>query len=142
MERDSEGYKRAKETNLVRMYRRRIPCTCLDKKKEKKEDKMGLCSFGQCCECKPLKRLNVCSECQVARYCCKDCQQNDWPVHQLTCHSLAEQREGEAKKRLSKEESTESMTETESDDYEDHEIKEISRLKVKKTSSMRTLFAV
>jgi hypothetical protein len=60
----------------------------------------------------------------------------------MVCVSLAKQREAEAKKRSQKEESTESMTETESDDCVAYEIKEVPIKTVKKTWSMRTLCAV
>ena len=75
---------------LVSFYRKRISCTCLDKKhKEVKSiKKMGLCNNDQC----PLPGLKVerskmlyCTRCRDAYYCSRDCQEADWRGHKKSC---------------------------------------------------------
>ncbi|KAI1341252.1 hypothetical protein F5Y15DRAFT_422527 [Xylariaceae sp. FL0016] len=34
--------------------------------------------------------LHTCGQCQSARYCSRECQEKDWPVHQLVCYSYLE----------------------------------------------------
>jgi len=81
---------------LVSFYRKRISCTCLDKKhKEVKSiKKMGLCNNNQC----PLPGLKVerskmlyCTRCSVAYYCSRDCQEADWRGHKKSCKKTAEE---------------------------------------------------
>ncbi|KAI9028718.1 hypothetical protein DFJ74DRAFT_750926 [Hyaloraphidium curvatum] len=50
--------------------------------------------FTVCCEvCKDPRRegegLLRCAECGVIRYCSKECQRKDWPVHRKVCEMMA-----------------------------------------------------
>jgi hypothetical protein len=99
-----DGLKEAKVVNLTRFYKHRLPCSCLNKTKEKKVEKMGQCTFEGCGEMKPIVRLSACAGCQVATYCCVDCQRNDWPDHGKVCQTLANQKKEEPSER--EEEST------------------------------------
>jgi len=81
---------------LVSFYRKRISCTCLDKKhKEVKSiKKMGLCNNDQC----PLPGMKVerskmlyCTLCRDAYYCSRDCQEADWRGHKKSCKKTAEE---------------------------------------------------
>lgn len=46
------------------------------------------CNF--CCE--SFKNNDRCLHCLTVAYCSKECQQQDWPIHQLMCHSLLDAR--------------------------------------------------
>ena len=37
-------------------------------------------------------RYLVCGGCAVARYCCEECQRNDWGWHQVYCAAMARSR--------------------------------------------------
>ena len=71
--------------DVVRFFRKRIPCKCLDQRYScaKETPKLGECKT---CE-KQMERshLQLCSKCKVAQYCCRDCQVKDWPVHKMDC---------------------------------------------------------
>eukprot|EP00984_Skeletonema_dohrnii_P008435 scaffold3105_cov135-Skeletonema_dohrnii-CCMP3373.AAC.3 len=81
---------------LVSFFRKRISCTCLDKKHNevKSIKKMGLCNNDQC----PLPGLKVerskmlyCTRCRDAYYCSRDCQEAAWRGHNKSCTKTAEQ---------------------------------------------------
>ncbi len=76
--------------SLVKYLRKRIPCSCLDRKyKEVK----SLPRFGFCCntECtlpnRQVERSKMfsCSGCDEMHYCCHQCQKADWPRHKEWC---------------------------------------------------------
>ena len=145
LKKDPDGHKRAKTHNLKRFFRKRIPCSCLDKnakkqkKKEKKtcctserkripclddkksqkqkQEKMACCSFGPCSERKALKRLFICAGCMAALYCCAECQQNDWKSHSMVCTCITDNK-GEAT-RMTKDKTSvkEDHTETTESDW-------------------------
>lgn len=80
---------------LVSYLRRRIPCSCLDKKyKEVKSiPKIGLCCSSEC----PLpggmttRSLTMCcSRCRAANYCSRECQVAAWKEHKDECTFYAD----------------------------------------------------
>ena len=75
---------------LVKFYRHRIPCSCLDKKYEevKHITKLGVCYNPQCSlQSRIIKRSNTmyCSRCRCATYCSRECQKADWSRHKPNC---------------------------------------------------------
>ena len=80
----------ADDHTLVKYFRRRIPCSCLDKKyKEVKHvTKLGICYNPNC----PLperkierSKLMHCTRCRQANYCSVACQNAAWKSHKRTC---------------------------------------------------------
>ena len=80
----------ADEHTLVKYFRRRIPCSCLDEKynKVKHVTKLGICYNPEC----PLPdrkiercKLMHCTRCRQANYCSIECQRADWKSHKETC---------------------------------------------------------
>ena len=75
---------------LVKFFRHRILCSCLDEKYEevKHITKMGCCYNPQCSL--PNKRVErskakYCSRCRCATYCSRECQVADWSRHKSDC---------------------------------------------------------
>ena len=80
------------EHSLVKLFRRRIPCSCLDNKYEevKSITKMGFCYSPQC----PDRRVErsktmYCSRCRSVTYCSRECQKADWARHKSYCDNAA-----------------------------------------------------
>mmetsp|Transcript_7803 Transcript_7803/g.12887 ORF Transcript_7803/g.12887 Transcript_7803/m.12887 type:complete len:350 (-) Transcript_7803:52-1101(-) len=80
----------ADEHTLVKYFRRRIPCSCLDEKynEVKHVTKVGICFNPEC----PLPdrtiercKLMNCTRCRQAQYCSIECQRADWKSHRRTC---------------------------------------------------------
>lgn len=73
------------ERSLLRFYRKRIPCTCLDdmSSEAKKLPKMGVCNY--CRESKEYKSLMDCSLCKQSHYCSRTCQELHWMEHKSLC---------------------------------------------------------
>jgi len=71
--------------SLVKFYRKRIPCHCLDEAHAelKPQSKTGVCSH--CGERFERKFLKECSICELEKYCSKDCQIAHWPQHKKKC---------------------------------------------------------
>ena len=85
----------ADDHTLVSFYRKRIPCSCLDKKyKEVKSvKKMGQCYNPGCSH--PGRKVErskmfTCTRCGVANYCSFECQRADWKRHKHSCGNIAE----------------------------------------------------
>mmetsp|Transcript_31488 Transcript_31488/g.53325 ORF Transcript_31488/g.53325 Transcript_31488/m.53325 type:complete len:273 (-) Transcript_31488:301-1119(-) len=85
----------ADDHTLVSFFRKRITCSCLDKKhKEVKSiKKMGYCNNDKC----PLpgrkverSKMLYCTRCSVAYYCSRDCQKAAWSEHREFCKEKAE----------------------------------------------------
>ena len=85
----------ADDHTLVSFFRKRITCSCLDKKhKEVKSiKKMGYCNNDKC----PLpggkverSKMLYCTRCSVAYYCSRDCQEAAWSEHREICKKKAE----------------------------------------------------
>ena len=79
----------ADEHTLVKFFRRRIPCSCLDEKYEevKHITKKGICYYPQCSIPGRVKRSKAkyCSRCRCVTYCSRECQVADWSRHKLLC---------------------------------------------------------
>eukprot|EP00984_Skeletonema_dohrnii_P009857 scaffold3797_cov91-Skeletonema_dohrnii-CCMP3373.AAC.12 len=85
----------ADDHTLVSFFRKRIACSCLDKKhKEVKSiKKMGFCNNKKC----PLpggkverSKMLYCTRCRHAYYCSRDCQEAAWSDHREDCKEKAE----------------------------------------------------
>lgn len=80
----------ADEHTLVKFFRRRIPCSCLNEKyKEVKHvTKLGIC-YNPACSLPDRKtercKLRHCTRCRQANYCSIECQKADWKSHRKTC---------------------------------------------------------
>ncbi len=75
---------------LVKFFRHRIPCSCLDDKYEevKHIPKMGFCYNKHCTH--PGGRVErsktmYCSRCRRVTYCSRECQVAHWPEHKPHC---------------------------------------------------------
>eukprot|EP00984_Skeletonema_dohrnii_P007856 scaffold2899_cov85-Skeletonema_dohrnii-CCMP3373.AAC.12 len=89
---------------VVKFFRRRIPCRCLDKKYEQVKGfkKLGHCYNPDC----PINYGQVersktfyCSRCRNVTYCSRECQKADWTTHKHECDEcVARIAEFEAKK--------------------------------------------
>jgi hypothetical protein len=81
---------RGDEHTLVKFFRRRIPCSCLDEKYQEVKliTKMGLCYNPQCShpdwEVERSKTM-YCSRCRCVTYCSRQCQKADWLSHKSIC---------------------------------------------------------
>jgi hypothetical protein len=78
---------------LVKFFRKRISCTCLDEKYEevKHITKIGLC-FNQDCPfpngCVERSKTMYCSRCRSVAYCSRGCQKAHWAEHKPVCDGL------------------------------------------------------
>ena len=79
---------------LVKFFRHRIPCSCLDEHYDKVKSitKMGFCYSPQCSMTgKGVERSKTkyCSRCRCATYCSRECQIADWSKHKSACDNNA-----------------------------------------------------
>mmetsp|Transcript_26980 Transcript_26980/g.42318 ORF Transcript_26980/g.42318 Transcript_26980/m.42318 type:complete len:171 (+) Transcript_26980:241-753(+) len=73
---------------LVKFYRHRISCSCLDEKYEEVKDitKMGVCCNEQCnVPYVERSKTKYCSRCRCVVYCSRECQKVDWTNHRAPC---------------------------------------------------------
>ena len=80
------------EHSLVKLFRRRIPCSCLDNKYEevKSITKMGFCYSPQCPDRRVERNKTMyCSRCRSVTYCSRECQKADWARHKSYCDNAA-----------------------------------------------------
>jgi hypothetical protein len=78
---------RADDHSLVKFFRRRIPCSCLDEKYEevKASTKMGVCYNPKCRGMVERSKTMYCSRCRCTTYCSRGCQRVDWSAHKEFC---------------------------------------------------------
>ena len=94
----------ADEHTLVKFYRHRISCSCLDEKYEevKHITKVGYCFNARCpTPQEEVERSNTkyCSRCRCVTYCSRECQVADWTEHKPNCdNNVAMIAQFEAKK--------------------------------------------
>ncbi len=75
---------------LVKFFRKRIPCTCLNEKYEEVKDitKLGFCFNPQCTvsltEVERSKTM-CCSRCRNVTYCSRECQISHFTKHKRAC---------------------------------------------------------
>eukprot|EP00984_Skeletonema_dohrnii_P001763 scaffold586_cov112-Skeletonema_dohrnii-CCMP3373.AAC.9 len=73
---------------LVKFYRKRIPCSCLDEKYKEVRSipKVGYC-YNLQCSFPGVERTKLlyCSRCRCVTYCSRECQKANWTVHQTIC---------------------------------------------------------
>eukprot|EP00984_Skeletonema_dohrnii_P037658 scaffold39938_cov250-Skeletonema_dohrnii-CCMP3373.AAC.2 len=75
---------------LVKFYRKRIPCSCLDEKYQevKSITKIGFCDRPECSFLYgqlERKKTMYCSRCRITTYCSRKCQEVDWKRHSALC---------------------------------------------------------
>ena len=75
---------------LVKFFRHRIPCSCLDEKYEevKHITKLGICCNPQCSipgRVLERSKTKYCSRCRNITYCSRECQIADWTEHKPHC---------------------------------------------------------
>ena len=80
---------------LVRFFRKRIPCACLDEKyKEVKSvKKMGFCFNLSCSLPERMaerSKMFCCTRCGDVNYCSVECQKADWKGHRGDCNEIVE----------------------------------------------------
>eukprot|EP00984_Skeletonema_dohrnii_P011224 scaffold4462_cov119-Skeletonema_dohrnii-CCMP3373.AAC.7 len=99
---------RADKHSLVKFFRTRCPCSCLDAKYDevKATPKKAYCCNLQCKFPYPywVKRSKTmyCSRCRNVTYCSPECQKADWTRHKSYCDEVAAERaEFDAKKKHS-----------------------------------------
>lgn len=70
---------------IVKFFRERTPCSCLDQiySKIKSQPKTGLCQ--SCGKRERGTKLRICSACGTHQYCSSVCKRADWPNHEATC---------------------------------------------------------
>ncbi len=79
---------------LVKFFRHRIPCSCLNEKYEEVKDtaKMGLCYNLECqYPYGEVERSKTwyCSRCKCVTYCSRKCQVADFARHKMLCDEVA-----------------------------------------------------
>ena len=73
------------ERSVTQFFRKRISCSCLDKRYAavKSKPKSGLCD--NCKQRKERTSLYVCSGCSAFQYCSVKCQSMQWSIHKSFC---------------------------------------------------------
>ena len=85
----NESYQADMHT-LVKFFRHRIPCSCLNDKYEEVKDitKIGICYNPQCkfpYGQVERSKTKYCSLCRCMTYCSRECQKTDWAAHKPDC---------------------------------------------------------
>eukprot|EP00984_Skeletonema_dohrnii_P011219 scaffold4462_cov119-Skeletonema_dohrnii-CCMP3373.AAC.2 len=86
---------------LVKFFRTRCPCACLDGKYDevKAITKLGFCFNPECNSNFDFEmsgelersKTKYCSRCRCATYCSRECQKADWTRHKIYCDEDAEE---------------------------------------------------
>lgn len=73
------------ERSLIRFFKKRIPCSCLDGKYAdvRMLPKTSICRH--CSERKEKCTMMLCTGCETVQYCSQGCQAKDWPRHKDAC---------------------------------------------------------
>ncbi len=84
----------ADEHTLVKFFRKRIPCSCLNEKYEevKHITKKGICNNEECSTQSrwvDRSRTKYCSRCRCVAYCSRECQEAHWSEHKTDCDVYA-----------------------------------------------------
>ena len=88
-----DGHKHLSDLHtLVKFFRKRISCHCLDAKYEEVKDvtKMGWC-FNLQCNLLRVERSKTmyCDRCRSVTYCSRECQTSHWAQHKPGCDKAA-----------------------------------------------------
>jgi hypothetical protein len=77
----------ADKHTLVKFYKKRIPCSCLDDmyKEVKSITKMGICCNRECGQLVARNTMLYCTRCRQVNYCSPECQIAHWPTHKEFC---------------------------------------------------------
>jgi hypothetical protein len=80
---------------LVKYYRKRISCSCLDEKynEVKSVTKMGMCYHPNCGlpnQMVERSKMFYCTRCGDVNYCSIECQKADWEGHRGVCDAVVE----------------------------------------------------
>ena len=86
---------RSDDHTLVKYYRKRIPCSCLDEKynEVKSVTKMGICNNVNCGlpnRMAERSKMFYCTRCGDVNYCSIECQKADWEGHRGVCDAVVE----------------------------------------------------
>jgi hypothetical protein len=87
----------ADDHTLVKYYRKRIPCSCLDQKYDevKSVTKMGFCYNLNCgLPNRKVERSKMfyCTRCGYVNYCSIECQKAHWGGHKEFCDAVVERK--------------------------------------------------
>ena len=82
---------------LVKYYRKRISCSCLDEKynEVKSVTKMGMCYHPNCGlpnQMVERSKMFYCTRCGDVNYCSIECQKADWEGHRGGCDAIVERK--------------------------------------------------
>eukprot|EP00594_Rhizosolenia_setigera_P005513 CAMPEP_0178950682 /NCGR_PEP_ID=MMETSP0789-20121207/6788_1 /TAXON_ID=3005 /ORGANISM="Rhizosolenia setigera, Strain CCMP 1694" /LENGTH=250 /DNA_ID=CAMNT_0020631435 /DNA_START=126 /DNA_END=875 /DNA_ORIENTATION=- len=84
------GYlKGAGDRDVVRFYKKRLSCLCLEEKYSLLKESQDRVS--ECFHCKQItkgKKLKICIRCKHAHYCSMECHELDWPTHKKDCRKM------------------------------------------------------
>jgi len=79
----------AEQRDIIRFYKKRIPCSCLDElySEIKKSQDRGI-GCDHCNQSIKRKDIKQCKRCKCANYCSRECQVSDWPAHKEYCKEM------------------------------------------------------
>ena len=83
---------------LIKFFRRRIPCSCLDGEYQRwNVTKVGFCFNPLCIPPEDVElersKTKYCSRCRCVAYCCRECQEAHWTSTRLIVTCLPQQRQ-------------------------------------------------
>eukprot|EP00984_Skeletonema_dohrnii_P025434 scaffold14600_cov150-Skeletonema_dohrnii-CCMP3373.AAC.2 len=90
----NEIYNPSDVHTLVKFFRKRIPCSCLDAKYDEVKNitKMGMCYNQECSIPNGIverSKTMYCSRCRCVTYCSPECQKAHWAQHKPICDNKA-----------------------------------------------------